>query len=113
MGVEISLRTFLTFFSHFFYKDGLLDFWNLWKWNRYVSLELMGVEISLRTFLTFFSYFFIRTASWTSGTFGNGPSKQVDVLMGVGFSKNIFNILFFFFYRDGLLDFWNLWKWTQ
>src|SRR4051794_8164784 len=93
MGVEISSRTFLTFFSHFFYKDGLLDFWNLWKWNQYVSLELMGVKILPRTFLTFFSHFFIRMISWTSGTFRNGSSRQVDVLMGVGFSKNVSNVL--------------------
>src|SRR3954463_11835484 len=47
-----------------------------------------------------FSFFFIGTASWTSGTFGNGPSRQVDVLMGVGFFKNVSNILFSFFFIE-------------
>src|SRR4051812_40646622 len=50
-----------------------------------------------------FSFFFIRTASWTSGTFGNGSSRQVDMLMEVGFSKNISNVLFFLFYRNSFL----------
>src|SRR4051812_31695963 len=52
-----------------------------------------------------FSFLFIRTASWTSGTFGNGPSRQVDVLMGVEISPRTFLTFFLFlFYRNSFLE---------
>src|SRR3954468_19903043 len=76
--------------SHFFYRDGLLDFWNLWKWNRYVSLELMGVEISPRTFLMFFFHFFYRDGLldfWNLWKWNRYVSLE---LMGVEISPRTF-----------------------
>src|SRR4051812_3630500 len=64
------------------------------------KLRVNRSGISLRTFLMFFFIFFIGTASWTSEIFGNRPSRQVDVLMGVDFSKNVFNVLFSFFFIE-------------
>src|SRR3954463_12031079 len=100
MGVEILPRMFLTFFSHFFYKDDLLDFWNLWKWNRYVSLALMGVEILPRMFLTFFSHFFYKDVLLLGllEPLEIEPVYKFYRVNGSGdFAKNVFNVLFFSF----------------